>query len=110
VYAFEKSPNAIGVELGPTLGIWLAIVIGLSARANAGCRTISKPEKKRQARPSASKRARALLRARLANGPKRSELVEAAAEAAEIPERLLIDHADHLGVRCRRAEWWPPSY
>ena len=34
--------------------------------------------------------------------PKPESQIEAAAEAAEIPERTLITAADHLGVRCRR--------
>jgi hypothetical protein len=71
-------------------------------------RPISKPMKKRSARPNASKRARALLREQLANGPKPGDLVEAAAEAAEIPERSLIRAADKLGVRTQRGQWWLP--
>jgi hypothetical protein len=54
-------------------------------------------------------RARALLREQLADGPKRRELIEAAAKAAEIPERSLIVAADALGVRTRRGEWWLPG-
>jgi hypothetical protein len=41
-------------------------------------------------RREVSERARALVRAQLANGPKRVELVEAAAEAAAISERSLL--------------------
>jgi hypothetical protein len=51
----------------------------------------------------------ALLREQLAHGPKRGELVEAAAAAAEIPKRSLIDATDDLGVRTRRGAWWLPG-
>jgi hypothetical protein len=50
-----------------------------------------------------------LLRAHLASGPKRGELVEAAAEAAGIPESSLIKAADVLGVRTQRGQWWLPG-
>ena len=33
-------------------------------------------------------------------------VIEADAEAAEIPERSLIRAADWLGVRTRRGQWW----
>jgi hypothetical protein len=45
----------------------------------------------------------------LANGPKPGAQIEAAAEAAEIPERSLIAAADDLGVRTRRGNWWLPG-
>jgi hypothetical protein len=42
------------------------------------------------------------------NGPKPEALIEAAPEAAEIPERALIVAADALGVRTRRGQSWLP--
>jgi len=51
-------------------------------------------------------RARALLRQQLADGPKPKALIEAAAEAAEIPERSLLAAASALGVRTQRGQWW----
>jgi hypothetical protein len=56
-----------------------------------------------------SERAQRLLRAHLASGPKRGELIEAAAEAAGIPESSLIKAADVLGVRTQRGQWWLPG-
>jgi hypothetical protein len=50
-----------------------------------------------------------LVRAQLAHGPKPGALIEAAAEADEIPERSLIVAADALGVRIRRGQWWLPG-
>jgi hypothetical protein len=47
-----------------------------------------------------------LLQEQLADGPKPGVLVEAAALAAEIPERSLIAAADSLGVRTQRGQWW----
>jgi hypothetical protein len=35
--------------------------------------------------------------------------IEAAAAAAEIPERLLIAAADALGVRTQHGQWWLPG-
>lgn len=54
-------------------------------------------------------RARAFLHDQLANGPKPGALIEAAAEAASIPERSLIVAADALGVRTQRGQWWLPG-
>jgi hypothetical protein len=54
-------------------------------------------------------RAQALVCEQLASGPKRGELVEAAAEALNIPPRSLIAAADPLGVRCQRGQWWLPG-
>lgn len=54
-------------------------------------------------------RARALVRAPLANGPKPGEHVLAAAAAASIPKRSLIIAADALGVRTQRGRWWLPG-
>ena len=42
----------------------------------------------------------------LANGPKPGVEIEAAAKAAEIPERALIVAAD---VRTQRGQWWLPG-
>lgn len=61
------------------------------------------------ARPRVRERAQALLREQLANGPKPASQIEAAAEAAEIPEHSLIDAADALGVRTQRKRWWLPG-
>jgi hypothetical protein len=61
----------------------------------------------RRGRPS--KRAQALVREQLADGPKRGEEVRAAAEAAEISERTLIAAAGALGVRARKGQWWLPG-
>ena len=49
-------------------------------------------------RSQPSERARALVRERLADGPKPGWEIEAAAEAAAIPEHALIAAADELGV------------
>jgi hypothetical protein len=46
-----------------------------------------------------SKRAQALVREQLANGPKRGEDVQAAAHLADISQRSLIAAASSLGVR-----------
>jgi hypothetical protein len=48
------------------------------------------------------------LQEHLANGPKPGEAIEAAAAAAEIPERALIRAADALDVRTQRGQWWLP--
>jgi hypothetical protein len=45
------------------------------------------------------------VREQLANNPKRGELVEAAADAAEIPERSLIAATDALGSVTKKGEW-----
>jgi hypothetical protein len=71
-----------------------------------------KPEKTNTPKsrpPEPEQRARALLRAQLADGPKPGALVEAAAQAAEIPKPALIAAADELGVRTRRGRWWLPG-
>jgi hypothetical protein len=47
-----------------------------------------------------------MLREHLANGPESRTLIEAAAEALEIPERSPIVAADELGVRTQRGQWW----
>jgi hypothetical protein len=78
-------------------------------QANTENRAISKPAKKRPARPSESKRARALLREQLAEGPKPGTLVEAAAQEAEIPKRTLLAATDALDVRTQRGQWWLPG-
>ena len=57
-----------------------------------------------------SQRAQALVRAPLADGPRRGEDVQAAAEAAEISECTLIAAASALGVRTRKGQWWIPGY
>jgi hypothetical protein len=64
----------------------------------------SKPVKKRPVAPSVSKRARALVRQQLKHGPRPESQIEAAAAAAEIPKRSLIDATDDLGVRTRRGD------
>jgi hypothetical protein len=60
-------------------------------------------------RGRSSKRAQALVREHLAHGPKPGAEIEAAAEAAAIPERTLIAAASVLGVRTRRGQWWLPG-
>lgn len=50
-----------------------------------------------------------LLREQLVSGPRLGELVEAAAEATEIPEHSLIVAADALGVLTRHGQWWLPG-
>jgi hypothetical protein len=67
---------------------------------------LKSPGRKRRGRPPRVRQARALLQEQLADGPKRGELVEAAAAAAEIPERALIRATDALGVRTQRGQWW----
>jgi hypothetical protein len=54
-------------------------------------------------------RARTLLRARLADGPKRGSEIEAEAEMLDIPVRSLIAAAERPGVRTRRGTWWLPG-
>jgi hypothetical protein len=51
----------------------------------------------------------ALLREQLADGSKSSDLVEAAAEVAEIPERSLFAATDALDVRTQRGQWRLPG-
>jgi hypothetical protein len=41
--------------------------------------------------------------------PRPASQIEAAAEAAEIPERSLIAATDALDVRCRQGLWWLPG-
>jgi len=72
-------------------------------------RATSKPAKKSRGRSPTVRQAQALLREQLADGPKPGELVEAAAEAAAIPERSLIRAADVLNVRTQRGQWWLPG-
>lgn len=60
--------------------------------------------------PGVSKRARELLRAQLADGPRPASQIEAAAKAAKIPERILIAAASVLGVRTQRGQWWLPDW
>jgi len=48
-------------------------------------------------------------RRHLAGVPKPGAPIEAAAEAAEIPERSLIAASSVLGVRAQRGQWWLPS-
>jgi hypothetical protein len=44
-----------------------------------------------------------------ADGPKPGAEIEAAAEAAEIPEHSLLAAASALGVRIQRGQWWLPG-
>jgi hypothetical protein len=64
---------------------------------------------RRELRGRPSKRAQALVREQLAQGPKRGEEVQAAAHAAEISEHALIAAASALGVRTRKGQWWLPG-
>jgi hypothetical protein len=50
---------------------------------------------------------RSCPRARAARSQKSQ--VEAAAEAADIPERSMIIAANALGVRTQRGQWWLPG-
>jgi hypothetical protein len=88
--------------------------------AEPNCRACSPPDRvgqnrstnpptSRRATSQVSERAQRLLRTHLASGPKRGELIEAAAEAAGIPGSSLIKAADVLGVRTRRGQWWLPG-
>jgi hypothetical protein len=61
------------------------------------------------AQKAAQDAATELLRQQLASGPKCAEHVEAAAEAAEIDELVLVAAADALGVRTQRGQWWLPG-
>lgn len=54
-------------------------------------------------------RARALVREQLKHGPKPAALVVAAAEAADIPEHMLIAAAAALGVRSQKGQWRLPG-
>ena len=56
-----------------------------------------------------SKRARALVREQLKDGPKPEAQIEAAAQAAAIPKATLIAAASVLGVRTQRGQWWIPQ-
>jgi hypothetical protein len=72
-------------------------------------RSTNPPTPRRETSQGVSERAQRLLRAHLASGPRRGELIEAAAEAAGIPESSLIKAADVLGVRTQRGQWWLPG-
>jgi hypothetical protein len=71
-------------------------------------RDVARAEPTPKPAPGVSKRARELLRAQLADGPRPASQIEAAAEAAKIPERTLIAAASVLGVRTQRGQWWLP--
>jgi len=60
-------------------------------------------------RSQPSERARALVREQLADGPKPGSEIAAAAEAAAIPEGVLLAATDTLGVVTRRGEWRLPG-
>jgi hypothetical protein len=64
---------------------------------------------RREWRGRPSKRAKALVREQLADGPKPGEDVRAAAHLADISERSLIAAASALGVRTRKGQWWLPT-
>jgi hypothetical protein len=64
---------------------------------------------RRGSRGRPSERALALVRDQLKHGPKPAAQIEAAAEAAAIPERSLIAAASSLGVRTQRGQWWIPG-
>jgi len=64
---------------------------------------------KRRGRPPRVQQALELLQRQLADGWKPGALVEAAAQAAEIPKRELLAAADVLGVRTRKGQWWIPG-
>jgi inorganic triphosphatase YgiF len=49
------------------------------------------------------------LQEKLANGPQPGAEIEAAAKAADIPERWLIAAASALRVRPQRGQWWLPG-
>ncbi len=57
----------------------------------------------------APKRAEAIVREQLANGPVPGDLVKAIAAEAKVSERFLIAAAERLGVRTRRGQWWLPG-
>jgi hypothetical protein len=67
------------------------------------------PKPARRGKPNVAERARKLLRQHLRQGPKPGSQIEAAAEAAEIPERTLIKATDALKVRTQRGRWWLPG-
>jgi hypothetical protein len=112
-------------ESGPRRRPKSAVATGIGSQLNTENRATSKPENGHQVntenqpacepaisakpRPNVSKRARELLRAQLADGPRPASQIEAAAEAAEIPERTLIAAASALRVRTQRGQWWIPS-
>jgi hypothetical protein len=117
----------VRMGLGPGMRL---VVFGLRGEAPAAPRrdepsetaiaseSASKPEAepeaaerapRREWRRRPSKRAQALVREQLANGPKAEAEIEAAAQAAEIPKPSLIAAADALGVRTRRGQWWLPG-
>ena len=58
--------------------------------------------------PPEQRRARALLRQELKDGPKPGAQVEAAAAAAGLAKRGLLAATDALDVRCRQGQWWLP--
>jgi hypothetical protein len=78
------------------------------ASASERRRDVVRAEPTPKPAPGVSKRARELLRAQLADGPRPASQIEAAAEAANIPERTLIAAASVLGVRTQRGQWWLP--
>jgi hypothetical protein len=72
---------------------------GSAASVAVGAGAASRPE---------VKRARALVREQLRDGPRPGAEVEAAAQAAAIPKAALLAATDALGVRVRRGEWRLP--
>jgi len=78
-------------------------VLAFHRKTREGIR-VTNSEKRR-----ASERAQRLLLEQLANGPRPGSQLEAAAEAAAIPESVLIAAADALGVRTQRGQWWLPG-
>jgi hypothetical protein len=81
----------------------------LSAGSSEALTAAPPPRIRKRALAPEAKRARALLRRELGNGPKPSAHVEAAAQEAEISKPTLIAAADALGMRCQRGEWRLPG-
>jgi hypothetical protein len=71
-----------------------------------GAVSTSAPEPASAPRGRPAVRAREFLREHLAHGPRPGAEIEAAAEAAAIPERSLIAAASSLNVRTRKGQWW----
>jgi hypothetical protein len=84
-------------------------VVRTEVEPNSHACTSTNPPAPRSETSRVSERAQRLLRAHLASGAKRGELIEAAAEAAGIPATSLIKAADVLGVRTQKGQWWLPG-
>jgi hypothetical protein len=105
------SVGAVLVMIRMGLGPGMRPVVFHDPRRDEAPEPASKPAERAprlEWRGRPSKSAKALLREHLEHGPKPGAEIEAAAEAAAIPERSLVAAASSLNVRTRRGQWWLP--